>query len=180
MIDWVARLQEALSGEFGHKPQIAALATVDHDHRPRVRSMVIRRVEADGTLWFCSDRRGEKADHLAASAYAEVVFWLPELREQFRVAGVVKEVGEQDRRNLWVELSDSARALFAWPASGLPVIDPAEPLPRQLPAETPIPEPFGAWSLRPDRVEHLTLKGHPHRRTRWDGPPTWKALEINP
>ncbi len=178
MIEWVGLLQAALTAEFHTGPMIASLATVDGHHRPRARSMVIRRIEADGSLWFCTDGRSDKAGEVRESPFAEVVFWLPSLREQFRVAGSVGRATDLERTELWGELSDAARALFAWPAPGRPRAD--EPFPKGLPREAPIPDNFEAMLVRPDRVDHLDLTGHPHRRTRWEGPPSWEAREINP
>ncbi len=68
----------------------SALATIDRNGAPRVRSVICRKISADGSVWAISDGRSEKNEQLKASPHAEMCFWLPGRREQFRVGGSVK------------------------------------------------------------------------------------------
>ena len=84
MSEWVAALTKSLAEEFGEdRPRVCTLATVDKSGAPRARSVICRKVGEDGSVWFLIDGRSEKADHLKAVPQAEVVFWLPTVREQF-------------------------------------------------------------------------------------------------
>ncbi|MDB5352588.1 MAG: hypothetical protein JWN86_3835 [Planctomycetota bacterium] len=179
--DWVAELREAFEAEFGtESPRIGALATVDDAGRPRVRSVVCRNVEEDGTLWVASDARSEKNREARAHPFGEIAFWLPTLREQFRVAGSLRISAMGDRRDrVWAELSDASRALFFWPPPGGPIREDAE-LPDRVDVSTQIPGTFELLVLKADRVDHLDLNEHPHRRRIWRADRSWAVREVNP
>jgi pyridoxamine 5'-phosphate oxidase len=186
MSEWALELTRALGEEYGSdKPRICTLATVDKTGLPRARSVVCRRVGPDGAIWLASDARSEKNEHVKANPQAEVVFWLPTRREQFRVQGSVKVLGEPARdparAELWRELSDEARALFFWPTPGAKKLDTAGAFPKVVDAEKPPPASFEVLILRPRRVEHLQLNPYPHRRRRWMLAGKWTAAsEVNP
>jgi pyridoxamine 5'-phosphate oxidase len=186
MSEWVGDLARALEREFGgERPRVCMLATVDKGGLPRARSVVCRRVGPDGTVWVASDARSEKNEHVKAHPQAEVVFWLPSLREQFRVQGSVKVIGESSRdparAELWRELSDEARALFFWPTPGAKRVDAPESFTQAVDADKPPPAAFEVLVVRPRRVEHLQLAPHPHRRRRWMLAGNWNAgIEVNP
>ncbi len=199
MSEWIGELRSALAREFGEgKPHIATLATVDRGGSPRARTVVCRRVAADGSLCVVSDARSEKNDHVKANPQAEVVFWLPTLREQYRVLGSVRMAGaaatnggtggtgggsgiDPVRLELWRAMSDPARALFFWPSPGVRRVDPPEAFPQAVPASADVPPTFEVIIVRPKRVEHLQLTVHPHRRRRWMLAGKWSAAaELNP
>ncbi|QOV89835.1 pyridoxamine 5'-phosphate oxidase family protein [Humisphaera borealis] len=185
MSEWIGELQSALSREFGDKPQLATLATVDRSGAPRARTVVCRRVGDDGNVLIVSDSRSEKNDQIKASPQAEVVFWLPTLREQFRILGAARVTGGSPpdplRPEIWQQMSPAARALFFWPAPGARKIDPPESFRLEAPADAPPPANFELIVVRPRRVEHLQLTVHPHRRRRWMLAGKWSAAaELNP
>lgn len=179
--DWVDELRNALDAEFGERsPRIAALATVDRAGRPRVRSVVSRKVEDSGDLWVVSDSRSEKNREARDHPFGEIVFWLPTLRQQFRIAGSLSVTSASTRRDrAWAELSDSARALFFWDPSGRPLGEDRE-FPEAVGAETAIPETFELLVLKADRVDHLDLRMHPHRRRIWEADHSWAVRDVNP
>lgn len=185
MSEWIDEFQAALAREFGDKPCVATLATVDKSGAPRARTVVCRRVGAEGSLYVASDARSEKNEQLRGSPQAEVVFWLPGLREQFRVLGSARIVGltpdDPARAELWREMSDSARALFFWPSPGAKRVDPPEAFPQAVPASADVPANFEVIVVRPRRVEHLNLNVHPHERRRWMLAGKWSAgADLNP
>lgn len=186
MSDWIAEIQSSLSREFGEKPAAATLATVDKSGGPRARTVICRRVADDGSIFITSDARTEKSEQLKASPQAELVLWLPGLREQFRVLGAARFIGAAPsdaplRQELWRNLSDSTRATFHWPTPGAKKIDPDESFATAVPADAPIPPNFDVIVLRPKRVEHLQLWTQPHRRRRWLLAGKWSAAaELNP
>ena len=185
MSDWVGELTAALQDEFGDRPHVCTMATVDKNGAPRARSVVCRKVGADGSLWIASDARSEKNEHLKAIPQAEIVFWLSGRREQFRILGSVKILGgsanEPARVDVWKTLSDSARALFSWPSPGAKRIDPPEAFAKETGSATPPPTQFEVVIVRPRRVEQLQLTAHPHRRRKWMLAGNWSAAaEMNP
>ena len=186
MSDWIAELQSSLSREFGDKPIVATLATVDKSGAPRARSIICRRVADDGSLFITTDSRSEKSEQLKATPQTEIVFWLPGLREQFRVLGAARTIGVAPsdaplRQELWRGLSDATRATFHWPSPGAKKIDPDSSFADAIGADAPIPANFDVIVIRPKRVEHLQLWTQPHRRRRWMLAGKWSAAaELNP
>lgn len=180
MTDPLGELSEALDGEYGPRPRVAALATVDPAGRPRVRSVVCRRV-GPGRIWVASDARSAKNAEVRTSPSVELAFWLPGRREQFRIAGRAEILAGADRQAAWERLSDSARALFCWPAPGTPRVDGPDAYPATIPAEGPIPAAFELLAIEPEAVESLDLKPHPHRRRRFRrAGADWTVEELNP
>lgn len=184
MSEWVEELLKALADEFPDSPHVCMLATIDKNAAPRVRSVVCRKISPDGSIWFVSDARSEKNEHLKASPHAEICFWLPGRREQFRVGGSVKVLSassnEPGRSDMWKSVNDAVRAMFFWPSPGAKRIDPPESFPSAVEASRPPPASFEVLILRPRRVEHLQLSLQPHRRRRWMLAGNWSAAEVNP
>ena len=185
MSEWIGELVAALAREFGDKPHVATLATVDKSGAPRARTVICRKVSAEGAVLVVSDARSEKNEQLKAVPQAEVVFWLPTLREQYRVFGSTRMMSaslpDPARLDMWKSLSDAARALFFWPSPGIRRLDQPDAFPQAVSAETPPPTSFEVLMVRPRRVEHLQLNMHPHRRRRWMLAGKWSAAsEINP
>lgn len=185
MSEWIGELQSALEREFGDRPTVATLATVDRGGAPRARTVVCRRVLDDGSVLIVSDSRSEKNEQLKANQQAEVVFWLPGLREQFRILGSARIGGiaapDPLRLEVWRAMSDPARALFFWPSPGVRRVDSPEAFPKATPATVEPPSSFELIIIRPRRVEHLQLTVHPHRRRRWMLAGKWStAAELNP
>jgi hypothetical protein len=120
-----------------------------------------------------------------ASSLAELVFWLPNRREQFRLAGFADVTTRADNAALidhfWALLSDATRAQFTWPAPGRPWQGCDIAFERAVPATSPVPESFEVITIRPDVVDHLQLTTTPHRRTRfWLTQSAWRPQEVNP
>ena len=177
---WLPEFEAALADEYDHKPRIAALATLDGGS-PRVRNVVCRRVDADGTVWVASDARSGKNAQLRGCPEAEVAFWLPRRRDQWRLAGTASILPAERALDLWRSMSESARALFDWPPPGAPR-DPdpdADAFPT-TPRPGPPPANFEAIGLSPLVVEHLDLNPHPHRRRRWEAADGWVERTLNP
>src|SRR5688572_18385236 len=143
---WLQPLTDALDLEYPAQPRIATLATVDPSQRPHARSVVLRRINDEGTLTIVSDARSQKNAHLRVTPFAEVVLYLPTRREQFRLAGPVRLIAAADngpaRQEAWTNLRDESRAHFTWPAPGHPRPACDATFPLQLPATHPIPESF--------------------------------------
>ncbi len=184
MSDWILDLRRALDAEYGDRPRIATLATVDRDGRPHGRSIVCRHIEDSGALWIATDARSAKNGQVRHEPSAELVFWLPTRREQFRVHGVVEILVSTDddprRSILWRMLSDATRAMFFWPPPGRPLEPNPSDFPQAVPAEVEPPDDFEVLIVDPLRVEHLDLKPNPHARRRWRAERDWEEELLNP
>lgn len=166
------------------------LATVRVDGRPANRTVVFRGFLADtNQLKFISDRRSDKIDQIQQQPWAEVCWYFPNTREQFRITGKLTLVSSDEsqphlqsaRIAMWQELSDAARLQFAWPHPGqakaeksafeLPPPDPSQPLAN-----------FCLLLLDPIQVDHLELRGEPQNRRLYkcEQNQQWSVQEINP
>ncbi len=183
-MDWLVELNAALGAVQRAGPLIATLATVDEAGRPRARSVVCRRIDDDGSAWIASDARSDKNEQVREDRWAELVVWLPQPRQQFRLAGEVYVLGPDDpsgrRRALWDGLTDASRSLFVWPPPGAKREANPAAFPEGVAATVEPPESFEILILRPSLVEQLDLQPHPHRRRRWRATRAWEAEELNP
>ncbi len=167
------------------------LATVRANNRPANRTVVFRGfLEDTNQLKFITDARSEKADQIKQQPWAEVCWYFPNTREQFRITGCLTLVGcdnsdpalQKARITTWQELSDAARLQFVWPDPGKSRVK------EQAAFEQPPPDPtqplanFCLLLLDPVQVDHLELKGEPQNRYLYclDEQQEWSSQEINP
>ncbi|MEM6315673.1 MAG: pyridoxamine 5'-phosphate oxidase family protein [Planctomycetota bacterium] len=168
-MEWIDQFDD---DTVGIRPLVAQVATCADGGLPRCRSIVFRGWDEPGVgrMVFVSDRRSEKNATLRHNSGMEACFWLESARVQWRIGGTVEVCGEAAREDLrgrvWRELSDTARALFFWPASGEPKAD-DQAFPETVDADTPIPDTFEVLVLTPSEVDRLDLNPHPHKRTHW-------------
>ena len=182
-VPWLAELREAK--ETVHGPTLVYLATLGKNGSPRVRTLVVRGVEEDGSLLSCSDARSDKDDQLKSDPRAEGVLWFEEPKVQFRLRGEcrVVSVGDDDdalRERVWKKLKDSGRMLFAWPEPGGPRADDSQFV-EGVGEDAAVPDNFEVLRLSAAEVDRLDLSQTPHRRTIWtpDGG-EWSGREVNP
>ena len=180
----VVRLRAALDDEFGQRPRVVTLATLLRRNHARARSVVCRRIDNEGRLYFASDARNGKNGQLRVNGSAEVVCWLPTRKEQYRVAGTVVVIDSTNtgtlRAELWRDLSDATRATFYWPEPGRPRASNPAAFPREVPASVAPPRCFEVLVLSPGQVELLDLKPHPHERIKWFATNDWVGYRVNP
>jgi PPOX class probable FMN-dependent enzyme len=182
---WRALLDAAIGAHPGRpEARYAQLATLRADGRPANRTVVVRGLLKPGSRPFVTtDGRSAKVGHLAASPWAELCWYFPDTREQFRMLGVVTLVGPDGpgadgRLRAWDGLAEPARRSFAWPDPGAPRAGPAafDPDPPDEP-----PAWFTLLVLDPEQVDYLDLRTQPHSRVLFvrDGP-VWSVVPINP
>ncbi|MBD2528797.1 pyridoxamine 5'-phosphate oxidase family protein [Nostoc flagelliforme FACHB-838] len=167
------------------------LATLQANGRPANRTLVFRGfLEDTNQLKFITDNRSAKADQIQQQPWAEVCWYFPNTREQFRITGYLTLVSSDDfhqdlqpaRIAMWQELSDAARLQFAWPYPGKPRIqelsafEPAAPDPVEPAAN------FCLLLLDPMQVDHLELRGEPQNRWLYcrNDQQEWSNEAINP
>ncbi|MBN3963355.1 Npun_F5749 family FMN-dependent PPOX-type flavoprotein [Nostoc sp. NMS8] len=166
------------------------LATVQANGRPANRTLVFRGfLEDTNQLKFITDVRSAKVDQIQQQPWAEVCWYFPNTREQFRMTGCLTLVsGDADRDlqlariAIWQELSDAARLQFAWPHPGKPRVETPEAFAPPAPEPVqPVPN-FCLLLLDPVEVDHLELRGEPQNRWlyRRDDQQDWSSQTINP
>jgi general stress protein 26 len=120
------RLQQA-GDDPDHPMRTLVLATVSRDGGPEARVMVLRGADRRlGKLWFYSDRRSEKIEHLRRQARVTAVTYDPETGVQLRARGTagVHESGSLADQH-WSQVGMAVRALYASPdAPGRPLRQP--------------------------------------------------------
>ena len=184
---WRTLLDAAVDAHEG-RPQAryAQLATVRPDGRPANRTVVVRGLlDPGGRPIVTTDSRSAKFNQLAANPRAELCWWFPETREQFRLSGRVAIVGpdsgdDATRLRIWSELTEPSRRSFSWPAPGAPRAGPPD-FHQDRPAPAAPPTCFVLLVLDPEEVEHLDLRPQPHGRARYArGPEGWLVEQVNP
>ena len=167
------------------------LATVDASHRPENRTMVFRGwLEPVSQLKFVTDIRSTKAINLLAGAsdWAEVCWYFPKTREQFRLSGTLTLVTadtitshHKARQEAWQQMSDAGRIQFDWGTPGADrsedpqAFNPPQPDPQQPSAN------FCLLLLEILGVTHLELRGEPQNCYVYElGDAGWQMRSINP
>ncbi len=164
------------------------LATVRPDGKPANRTVVFRGFRDDtNQLKFIADDRSEKIEQIEHSAWAEVCWYFPNTREQFRLLGtltIVKydhpdEELQQARRSMWQDLSDNARVQYNWARPGKPKTEGTSPPSPSL--TEPLPH-FCLLLLDPNQVDHLELRGDPQNRYLYhqEADRSWSKQDVNP
>lgn len=181
MSGWIEELAVLLEAEFHGRHSLATLATVDAAGEPRARTVIVRHLDQrDGSLWITTDGRSQKMAQLAKQPIAELVVWTPHERQQFRLHGPIRLVrGGAERVEIWQQMSDAARATFAWPNPGQPR-QAGDTFVHGVPAIAEPPNHFILLVLEPTEVETLELNEHPHARRRWRKQGDWHVEMLNP
>lgn len=74
--------------DHNHPFRFMSLATV-HQQTPEIRYVVLRATNDSGHLYFFTDYRTEKIDHMQASSEVALLLYHPEKRVQVRMQGTV-------------------------------------------------------------------------------------------
>lgn len=109
------------------------VATVRPDGRPANRTVVYRGLlqeagQNSDRVTFVTDRRSNKVVELDSCPWAEIAWYFPDTREQYRMMGTITVVDEdledealqRARLSAWKNMSDPGRQQFLWPHPGLP------------------------------------------------------------
>jgi len=166
------------------------LATVRENGFPANRTVVFRGFLDDtNQLKFITDIRSAKAEQISKQSAAEICWYFPNTREQFRITGELILISaashphlQPARIKMWQELSDAARLQFAWPIPGdIRGQTPEAFIPPAPDTIKPL-ENFCLLLLEPVKVDHLELRGEPQNRTIYqlDENQSWYCQEINP
>ncbi|WP_414528571.1 Npun_F5749 family FMN-dependent PPOX-type flavoprotein [Nodularia chucula] len=167
------------------------LATVAENNRPANRTVVFRGfLEDSNQLKFITDARSHKVDQIQKQPWAEICWYFPKTREQFRISGCLTLIAGDDsdpslqpaRTKTWQELSDAARLQFAWPHPSQPrVNEPGAFAPSAPNSAQPLPT-FCLLLLEPLEIDHLELRGEPQNRRLYsvNEQQEWVSQEINP
>jgi hypothetical protein len=162
-----------------HTPTIA---TIGVDGRPRLRTVVLRAVDAAArSLRFHTDRRSEKITELAREPRTAAHFYDPAAKIQVRVEGTAQvHGGDEVALGAWQSSQRMSRICYGTapgPGTRIPTGD-GFTLPSAAPEIDAGQENFVAVVVRALRVEWLYLDHLGHRRAIFDetdGTRSWLA-----
>eukprot|EP00877_Chromochloris_zofingiensis_P008741 jgi/Chrzof1/411/Cz01g14250.t1 len=199
---WRQLLQQSLdSNKSLPYSKYLQLATVRTDGRPANRTVVFRGfLNATDGITFATDKRSAKVSEVAANPNAEVCWYFPNSREQYRLSGTVgvvddavsDEALQAARHVTWKKMSDAGRSQFLWPQPCQPRIPDNEHLftqPAPESAGEPVPN-FCIMVMKVFEVDHVELftnkrtvfKLHSAPGKGNDSKPLqqWTTEEVNP
>jgi pyridoxamine 5'-phosphate oxidase len=198
---WRRQLEASLADAGDATAWFVQLATLDQDHRPANRTVVVRRILPEtGDLIITTDARSQKITHLRAAQVraahvrpapdAALCWYLLAARQQFRIRGKVTIVDDAApsaadqalRRQLWQDLGPRTQQTFYGPPPGAPRAA-HDASGGALPDDDAAPpDSFALLILTPEAVDHLDLNYTPHRRTVYRRQPdgAWTAEPITP
>jgi pyridoxamine 5'-phosphate oxidase len=166
------------------------LATVRENGLPANRTVVFRGfLENTNQLKFITDIRSAKAEQIQKQAHAELCWYFPKTREQFRIAGKLILVTfnshpdlQVARIKMWQNLSDAARLQFVWPDPGEVRLQTSEAFTSPAPNSQQPVDNFCLLLLEPMLVDHLQLRGEPQNRRLYqvNENQEWLVKDINP
>lgn len=142
------------------------VATVSPEGLPSIRSVWLRGLSDDGTVWFFTDARSEKVAELTSGGQAALHTWWDATREQFRLTGHAVVHGAHAegpfaalREELWAKLPEAERRDFL----GSPPGRALGPPPLSVTPPSAAPPEFAVVAVDVALVDWLRL-GPPRRR----------------
>jgi pyridoxamine 5'-phosphate oxidase len=170
--DWVTQfgrwLGDAIASGSFREPNAMVLATADASGRPSARTVLMRRFDARGLVFF-TNYGSRKGRELAANPYASCVFpWTP-LERQVIVTGGVERIGPAESADYFRTRPRGAQ-VGAWASPQSTVIGSRAELDEvwqetserfAAVEEVPLPEHWGGFRVIPDTIEFW--QGRPSR-----------------
>jgi pyridoxamine 5'-phosphate oxidase len=140
-------------------PEAMSLSTITPEGKPTARMVLLKRVDAEGFVFF-TNFLSAKARELAANPNASLVFFWPQLERQVRVEGVVSKTSAAESREYFATRPRGSQ-IGAWASPQSEVIPGREVLERRRAEleevyrdrEIPWPEHWGGYCLKPERIE---------------------------
>jgi len=140
-------------------PEAMSLSTITPEGKPTARMVLLKRVDAQGFVFF-TNYRSAKAIELAANPNASLVFFWPQLERQVRVEGVVSKTTAAESREYFATRPRGSQ-IGAWASPQSEVIPGREVLEQRRSEleetyrdrEIPWPEHWGGYCLKPERIE---------------------------
>jgi PPOX class probable FMN-dependent enzyme len=190
---WRETLATALQKNASKRhSQYVQLATCDTAGVPVCRTLVFRGFTEDSdSLIMHTDLRSHKIPQIRANNRGEICWYFSDTREQFRMAGTLEIVTNENhalesiRRQHWQDLSDAARASYYQATPGSPISGAQDSDDKQIESEKMNDLPAKTFALlifKPDSIDHLLLTTTPHERTlhQLNASNYWCCEKVNP
>lgn len=156
--------------------RLVTLATVDADTTPRLRTVVLREVDASAqTLCIFTDARSNKVRELGNNNAASVHLWAPDQLIQLRLSGTVKITSGTSETAHWKAVPDHMREAYAHvPSPGTPIDAP------RAWHECPSIENFAKITLHVHHLDIVCLSREGHWRVEYARKNKWKGDWLSP
>ena len=187
--EWIVRLTHLVNERYcdNLERHYVTLATVGSDGTPSNRTVNCRKLlpHPQGYLIFFSDTRSKKVADLRQNNRAEVCWYFPEEKLQFRIAGQVEiceDLGFVVEQS-WLALSNREKKWWLGSVPGKP-LEKAVAIPDHEIPEAP-PASFCLLILRPQKVDLVSLDSHPftreiYTRSSPHAGSEWTSIRVNP
>jgi pyridoxamine 5'-phosphate oxidase len=170
-------------------PTSMALATVDPDGRPSVRTVLLKGLDERGVVFY-TNRNSRKARALEANPRAALVFHWDPLERQVTVEGAVSRVSDEES-DAYFATRPRGTQIGAWasdqsePVENRAVLEAKvwELLKQYQEGDVPRPPHWGGYRVRVERIEFwISRLDRLHDRVEYvrreDG--TWKTRRLCP
>lgn len=149
------------------EPNAMSLATAGMDHLPNLRTVLLKKVDTSGLVFF-TNYSSEKARELEANPQAAALFpWLP-LERQVKFQGSVEKISKKESLEYFLSRPFGSQ-LGAWVSRQSSIITSRKILEMKLAemkqkfseGKVPLPSFWGGYRIKPCVVEFW--QGGPHR-----------------
>jgi pyridoxamine 5'-phosphate oxidase len=156
---------EALKAEV-LEPNAMSVSTLSTQNRPASRILLLKGYDQKGFVWF-TNYESRKGVELAASPYAALLFFWPELERQVRIEGVVEKTSTEESDTYYNSRPLMSR-LGAHVSQQSQILESRDQLERSFEdvkarygENPPRPEHWGGYRLKPELIEFW--QGRPSR-----------------
>ena len=151
--------------EPSHPFRFLSLATTDQEG-PDIRYVVLRAVDGEGRLYFFTDYRTQKINHLQTNPQIALLFYNSEKRVQIRIKAKASiHRGNYEAEKYWQTVEGDARKAYnPLTLPGAKISDPKEAYrwPKQMESTN-----FSVVQVIPYEIDVLQLDGLNHIRARF-------------
>ncbi|MEV7756919.1 pyridoxamine 5'-phosphate oxidase [Microbacterium sp. NPDC089180] len=151
------------------EPNAMVVSTVDAEHRPTSRTVLLRGVDDDGALWFFTNRESRKGQALAGNAAVSILFPWYALQRQVIVLGTATPL-PAERDDAYFASRPRRSQLSAWASHQSEPVASRAALEEQMAEvsarfgdDQPVPRPphWGGYRVEPREIEFW--QGRPSR-----------------
>jgi len=157
-VQFTAWMNEALAAEVS-EPTAMTLATVDADHRPSARIVLLKGFDEGGFVFY-TNYESKKGVNLLANPNAALHFFWPDLERQVEITGTVVKTSPEESEEYFRSRPFESR-IGAWASKQSEAIESRKTLEKSFgdllakyaDGEVPLPPFWGGFRLTPVNFE---------------------------